>query len=253
MSENTPSRSSVSLLTIGVLLVALTGAFLIGLRIQSDPDPSAQGVVTQGKGSATATPDQLKFSVTVSNRAASTKEAMDRTGKGVKAVVAALKKLGVEDKDIQTTNISVEPHYNYARNEEKIDGYVSSSSLRVTIRDLDEAGKAISAAATAAGNTATVQEVSMSLSNKNDLIAEAREKAVKSSKKSAQALARAAGRDVDELVYVEEIDTDSSEPSFPADGMYDAGSAVTTSDAAAPVQAGEQKVTVRVKVRWSLG
>jgi uncharacterized protein YggE len=257
MSENTaPSRAArpVTLLTLGVLLIALAGVFLVGLRLNQDPDPATTGVVTHGTGSINAKPDQLKFSVSVRNKAATTAIAMAKSTKGVKAVVAALKKAGVKADDIQTTSISIEPSYDYSHNKETIDGYVSSSSLRVLVRKLADGGKVISAAASAAGNTATVQNVSMSIGKKADLISQARDKAVKNSKKAARALAEAAGRSVDELVYVEEVSSDT--PSYPTDGLYeamDSGSAAAMpAMASVPISAGQQKITVTVKVRWSL-
>jgi uncharacterized protein YggE len=255
MSENPAPAAPrpVSLLAIGVLLVALAGAFLIGLKIHQNPDPSATGVVTTGKGSATAAPDQLRFSVTVTNKAGQTSVAMTKTSNGIKALIAALKKAGVAEKDIQTTSVSIEPSYDYSHNKETIDGYVSSSSLRVLVRKLSDASNVISAASTAAGNTGTVQDVSMSISNKADLVAQARDKAVKNSKKAAEALAKAAGRSVDELVYVEEVTANNDGP-YPMDGNFaaDSAGALTPTAAPVPIAPGEQKVSVTVKVRWSL-
>lgn len=255
MTETTPAPSPsknrpVSLLAIGVLLVALAGAFLIGLRINAEPDPSATGVVTQGKGSATATPDQLEFNVTVTNKAASTAAAMSRTTSGINAVMAALKASGVAEKDIQTTSISVEPTYSYGKGKETVNGYVSTSSLKVLVRALDKAGAVITAATTAAGNSVSVQNVTMKIGNRDDLVAQARELAVQNSKKAAEALAKAAGRDVDELVYVEEVT--EGDPVYPVEGNYDSALASTPGRAPVPIAAGEQKVDVTVKVRWSL-
>ncbi|MCX6396876.1 MAG: SIMPL domain-containing protein [Propionibacteriales bacterium] len=252
MSENpAPSKSrSLSLLAAALILLALVGTFLIGMRINADTDPSVTGVVTQGTGSVTAKPDQLEFEVTVRNKATKTGDAMARTTNGIKAVIAALTKAGVAEKDIATTNISIEPSYNYSRNKETIDGYVSSSSLKVLVRKLDDAGGVITAATVAAGDSGSVQNVSMRIGERDDLVAQARQQAVENSKQAAQALATAAGRDVDELVYVEEVSTAGAPTPEP---MYASGLAAdTASRADVPIAAGEQKVDVTVKVRWSL-
>jgi uncharacterized protein YggE len=253
MSEN-PAPSIVrpaSLLSIGVLLIALAGAFLIGLKIHQNPDPSVTGVVTQGSGSIDAKPDQLKFTVTVSNTAPQTAAAMAKTTAGINKVIAALKRSGVADKDIQTASIDVEPSYDYSGNQQRITGYTSSSSLDVLVRKLSAGGATISAASTAAGNTGSVGNVSMSIGNQSTLIAEARDKAVRNSKQAAEALAKAAGRSVDQLVYVEEVQTSNNGP-VPLAADYASATGGTASIAPVPVVAGQQKVAVTVKVRWSL-
>ncbi|MFL6157582.1 MAG: SIMPL domain-containing protein [Marmoricola sp.] len=233
------------------LLLALAVVFLIGLRINPDQDPSARGVVTSGKGTATAKPDQLKFTVRVRNTAAATATAMARTNANVKAVLAALKKAGVAEKDITTTSISVEPTYSYKNDVEKITGYSSAQSLRVTVRDLDSAGGVISTATSAAGSAVSVDNVVMSISNKADLIAQARTKAVKSSKKAAEALAEAAGRDIGDLVYVAEATTNDT-PAYPTAGFAADNAAGSATSASVPISSGQQKVSVTVQVRWSL-
>lgn len=251
MSENTAPRP-VSLLTAGVLLVALAGAFLVGLKIHQSPDPSITGVVTHGKGSVPAKPDQLKFSVTVSNTAPQTATAMAKTTAGLKKVIAALVNAGIKHDDITTTSIDVEPSYSYPHGKETVVGYTSSSSLDVLDRDLKTAGAVISAAATAAGNTGSVSNVSMSIGNKAALIAQARDKAVKNSKAAAEALAKAAGRSVDQLVYVEEVEASDAGP-YPLDGSFaTASGAGKGALAPVPIAAGQQQVAVTVKVRWSL-
>lgn len=254
MPENAEARSprSTNLLTTGVLLVALAGSFLIGLRINADRGPKAdsatRGVVTSGQASVTATPDQLEFSATVTNRKPTTAAAMAATNAGVRAVIAALKKSGIAAKDITTQSVSVDPTYDYRNGEDKITGYSSSQQLRIKVRKLDAAGEAISSATTAAGNTVSVGDIALSISKKDDLVAQARTKAVQESKKAAEALAKAAGREVGDLVYVEEVPQAEQPTPYPmADAATSAGGIKSV-----PISPGEQTVSVTVKVRWSL-
>src|SRR5665213_1837571 len=60
-------------------------------------------------------------------------------------VIAALKALGIADKDIQTSNVSLQPTYDYSTNANppRITGYQLSNSVTVTVRDLAKLGDAI--------------------------------------------------------------------------------------------------------------
>ena len=60
-------------------------------------------------------------------------------------VVDALKKLGIADKDIQTTTISLQPVYDYSTNTNppRLTGYQLNNAVAVTVRDLDKVGDAI--------------------------------------------------------------------------------------------------------------
>jgi uncharacterized protein YggE len=249
MSENTASARTPNLLTVAIILVALAAVFLIGLRLHPNPDPATRGVVTSGKGSVTTKPDLLRFTVTVTNTAPTTATAMTRTNSNVKTVLAALKNAGIADKDVTTTSIQVDPSYD--NNGQKITGYSSSQSLRVTVRDLATAGGVISKTTTAAGNSVSVGDVVMAVSNKSTLIVQARTKAVQAAKKAAEALAEAGGRKIGDLVYVADESTDAP-PVYPTAGYASAAGSASPAASPVPISSGQQKVSVTVHARWSL-
>ena len=61
-------------------------------------------------------------------------------------VVAALKRAGVEDRDIQTSNINLNPEYTYANNQPpKLNGYTASNQLTIRFRDIANSGKILDA------------------------------------------------------------------------------------------------------------
>lgn len=250
MSENAaPNPRALTVIAVLLLVIALIGAFFLGSRLTGGTDHATRGVLTSGKGSVTATPDQLTFSVTVTNNAAQTASAMSRTNAGVRGVKAVLLAAGVADKDISTQSISVQPNYDYSGNSPKLAGYTSTQSLSVLVRNLSTAGSVMGSAATAAGNTVSIGDIAMSVSKQSTLLAEARTKAINDSHTSAQALADAAGRHLGKAVYIEEV-TGGDVPVMP----YASTDALSGSGAAAskiPISPGSQKVTVNVKVRWT--
>ncbi len=269
MSEPTAAPRTPNLLTIGVLVIALAAVFLAGLQVRDSDEPEAAaasaatdtqsvGVVTSGQGSAEGKPDQLTFSATVTNRRDTNADALRATNHDVRAVTINLKKNGVEARDIQTASLSIEPRYDSSGVGRRLVGYTSTQRVKVLVRVLDKAGETLGGVTAAAGNAVRINEIQLSVSNKDEVVAEARAEAVTKSKAAAEALARAAGRQVGELVYVEEVvperyygynSTDSMALSAGLQslrlGDFRAGSV--------PISPGQQKFSVTVKVRWSLG
>lgn len=248
------ARRTQVLLVALIALVAVLGAYLVGTG-RPPRDPGAQGVVTYGKGSITATPDEVAFTVTVTHTEDDTAAAMDRTGKGVKAVVAALEENGVAEDDIRTASISVDALYDYTRAGRVFRGYQSRQTIKVRARDLDKAGDVMRAAIEADENAVSLSNVSLEVGKKADAMADARTKAITSARKAARALADAAGQDVGEAVFIDEVSSAGGSYRYPVDGQaLSATLRNSSADSAGglPIQPGEQQVSVEVKVRWSL-
>lgn len=270
MSESTAPRPP-NLLTAGVLVIALAAVFLAGFQVRDDqPDAVAAGlvssttgstqptgIVTGGEGTAEGTPDQLTFNATVTNRRDTTTEAVAATNHDVRAVTINLKKNGVEDKDIQTTDLSIKPHYDTSGRTRSLVGYTSTQRVKVLVRNLEKAGVTLGGVTAAAGNAVRVDGLALSLSDQDAVIAEARDAAVKKSKAAAEALAEAAGRDVGELVYVEEVVPQGYRGDFYAQSTFSqplsAAAAKSLRRGSVPISPGQQEFTVNVEVRWSLG
>jgi len=92
-------------------------------------------------------------------------------------VTAALAAKGVDAKDVQTQNYSVQPSFTSANNKQVPDGYLVNNTVTVKIHDIKGAGAIIDAATAAGGNDAAVQGVSFSLEDNKALLTQAREEA----------------------------------------------------------------------------
>jgi len=263
MPENSTLRSN-NLITIAVLVIALAAVFFVGQSLGDDNDedtatPAAStnttetfGVVTSAEAEVSGTPDQLSFSATVHNKAATNGAALTMSNRDVRAIIAAAKKHGVASRDIKTPNISVQPDYDYSsRGAPRITGYTATERVTIMVRKLGTAGTVIGAVTTAAGNAVRVGGISLSISNRDELVAQARANAVKKSKAAAEALAKASGREVGELEYVEEVTPQYGYP-YPAAAKFLDSVALTRGSYSTPIRPGKQQVSVTVKVRWSL-
>lgn len=261
-AENTASRRALHLITLGVFVIALASVFLVGLNLHDDepvpaaaPDPQAHGIITIGKGTVAATPDQLTFTVSATNTRPATAAALAATDANVRAVTAAAKRAGVAAAEIETAALSVKPRYAYTNSGEHLVGYSANQKLRIVVRTVGDAGKVIGAVTRAGGNTVSVGSIKLSVRNRAALVDKARTEAVQKAKASAEAIAQAAGRHVGELEFVQEI-----EPQTYPYGYYDQSRSLRgVNDMAfaagtlpTPISPGEQNVSVTVQVRWSV-
>ena len=90
-----------------------------------------------------AAPDMATISTGVQAKGATAQEALRQASIRTDSLLGALKSLGIADKDIQTTQFSVGQDYDYSGNKPRLIGYIASSSLSVTIRDLSQVGKVL--------------------------------------------------------------------------------------------------------------
>ena len=116
---------------------------------------------------------------------------------------------GVAGKDIQTSNLQVQPEYSYPTNGSPvIKGYTVSEGVTATLRNLGKSGNAISAAVTAGGNAVQVNGISLDLEDNGKLLSTARDQAVANAKTKAEQYAKASGRDLGAVVSISETVSD---------------------------------------------
>jgi len=197
-------------------------------------DP-ASGITAHGVGLISGTPNVLTVSVGVQTTAAHAVDALAQNGQKARAVIDALKANGVADKDIQTSQLSLSPHYTSPN---ILTGYDVSDTVTAKLRDVGRAGQAIDAAVAAAGDAGRLQGVSFSFDDDSGLKAQARHDAVVQARAQAQQLADAAGVKLGALRSLTE--TSQSMP-------WPVGFAGATPAAAStPIQPGTQDLTVEV-------
>src|SRR3954470_9123166 len=97
-------------------------------------------------GEVTRVPDLAIISAGVVTRAATASGAIQQAAARMARVRDALKQAGIADRDIQTSNISLNPEYTYANNQPpKLNGYTASNQVSVRFRDIANAGKILDA------------------------------------------------------------------------------------------------------------
>ncbi len=158
----------------------------------------------EGQAEATAIPDSALISFGVTKDATSVQQAKDEVNKITNQITEDIKKLGVEVKDIKTTNYSVNPQYDYAFGKQQLRGYTISADMQVKLKPIDQANKAIDLATKlGATNVGGVQFV-LEDSKQKALENQARKEAIDNAKEKAKSLADAAGIKLGRIIDIQE-------------------------------------------------
>jgi uncharacterized protein YggE len=146
-------------------------------------------------GETHVAPDMATISLGVVNQAPTAAEAMRANAQRMSSLVAAIKRAGGAERDIQTSGVSLSPQYVYKPNTApELTGYQASNTVRVIVRDLGRLGSTIDAAVGAGGNE--VSGVSFGLRDPQTAEDAARLEAVRRLQAKAQLYAQALGKKV---------------------------------------------------------
>ncbi|MBI3331550.1 SIMPL domain-containing protein [Candidatus Peregrinibacteria bacterium] len=186
MDEQTINLRPPVWLPIVVALIA--GGMYMGGKVIENRDPTPTLINVNGEGKVFAAPDiaQLTFGVQTGPQKTS-KAAIQMLDRDMKAIIAAVKELGVEDKDIRTQQFWMNPVYDYNEGRQTLRGYEANQSLMVKVRDLDKVGDILTAAANAGANQ--VGGVSFTIDDPEELRAQARQEAINDAEAKAGKLA----------------------------------------------------------------
>ena len=208
-------------------------------------------VTVSASGTVRLTPDKASVSFGVTTQEESADLAQSKNSEAVRNVMDVLTARGIEEKSIRTVNYSMYPQYDYSMDgDQRIIGYVVTTSMSVQDQDLKDVGKLLSACVDAGINS--IDSVSFLCSGYDDAYLEALTKAVEASRVKAEALAAAAGKKLGDPVSILEGWQDTSARY----GRNYTSMAVTKEsamDAAAPAfQPGETEITANVTVTFPM-
>jgi uncharacterized protein YggE len=237
-------------LAVGMLVAVLAGP-LLSIRpiLATDPTGTTEHTISvSGTGHIVLSPDTADLRLGVNATAKTVKAARSLAATSMTAVIASLKKLGIADKDIQTTTLSLQPMYDYSTNTNppRLTGYQLSNAVAVTIRDLDKVGDAIDGAL-AAGAT-SLDGVSFRVADQAAAEVQARQAAMTEAKAKAKALADSAGVSISGVASISETVAPVPYPIY-----YGNAAGAPTKDVATPVQPGSTDITISVAVVYLIG
>ena len=195
-------------------------------------------------GEVTRVPDVAIVSAGVVSRSASASGALQDTANRMSQVLGALKRAGVADRDIQTSNVSLNPEYRYPENQSpQLVGYTASNNVTVRFRDIRSSGKILDALVTVGANQ--INGPTLTVDKPESALDEARAKAVAIGRARAELYAHSLGLRVVRIVSVNESGGYAVPPPVPM-MMAQARKADTS------IEAGEQKLQVNVAMTFEL-
>jgi uncharacterized protein YggE len=206
---------------------------------------ASANITVSGTGKITYFPDVGYITVGVSTEDKTAAEAWNKNGEIVKKLFEALKALGVEDKDMKTSNINVSPKYVHPKDQEAIlVGYTATYDLSVTVRDLKAMGKILDAMVANGANRH--MNIAFGAKDTEKLLDEARKKAVAEARKKADIYATGAGASLGQVVEISEGNY-NARPIF---REYQHLAVEAGKDL--PIAAGEQEMSVTVTLTYAL-
>ncbi len=231
------------------LVLAAAGLAAVGLSACDassgptlTPEGEAQHVVTViGSGEVQGTPDTLTIDASVEFIAPDVAAAMNQTNERQRAVIDALVGMGIERKDISTTQASVQPQF-AGGDSTAIIGYRASNSINVKIRQPDMTSQAFGLIVSTGGDATRINNVNYTIEDDSQLVRDARAGAFNDAKDRAEQYAELSGLDLGKVVSISESPGTTPPVPLPRGAEM----------AAAPFEPGQQTVEFSVTVIWEL-
>jgi uncharacterized protein len=234
-------RKKMSLILVSVMIFGL----LTACASQPAGDESVRSMNVSGTGRVTVVPDIATINIGVRTEADEVTDALSGNTAQANAISEVLQDLGVEEKDIQTSNFNVYPSERYDPMTGQSEGkyFVVENTVNVNVRDLSTLGEVLSAVVNAGANN--IYGINFDVDNREEAIAEARDLAIQDAKAKAEAIAEEAGVSLGDLISI---------------SVYSAGSPVAYYDskggayaeASVPISAGTLTITMECSLTYEI-
>ncbi|HLM97368.1 MAG TPA: SIMPL domain-containing protein [Acidimicrobiales bacterium] len=240
---------------VGIAAALVVGGVALGLAASNQAATAASAspacasstpkLTVQGTGSASASPDVLTVAVDIDVTDPNAQASLVDDNSKAAAVIAALKGGGVTSKDIQTSNVTIQPNYSLTGT---ITGYQMTNTLTAQLRNFSTAGSVIDAVTAAAGNAARIDSLTFSLQDPRQIEDRARNDAVRQAVSHARSMAGAAGERLGPVCSL----TDDSSPYYGVASSLPSASAALPNAATVPLQAGTQQESAQITLVYAL-
>lgn len=253
-----------TVIALGVFLVFQTVAAFQGLKYIGSGKAATNTINVTGHGEAVAIPDIATFSFSVVSTKASVSDAQTDATTKANAITDYLKGAGIDEKDIKTTDYSIQPQYDYQNvacpasapgttaiycppGRQVLRGYEVRQTTTIKVRDTKKAGDIL---AGVGGKGATdVSGLNFTFDDPTAVQNQARDKAIADAKKKADELAKQLGVS---LVRVVSFNENGSNPYPVAYGMAGAYDSKTVASVAPQISVGQNKLTNDVSITYEI-
>ena len=233
-----------------LLIAAAILAVGVGTVFAQSSSPAVQTAVetqnprtltVSGTGKVYATPDIAYITIGVHTEGLEAAGAVADNNKQANEVIDTLKSMGVDPKDIQTTNFSIYPRQEYDT-EGKPTGevtYVVDNSVFVTVRDLEMVGEVLDEVVAAGANQ--ISGIQFDVADRTASQSEARKAAVADARAKAEELAAAAGVKLGAVQTISEYTSGGPIPKYDMRAM-------AVAECSVPIESGQLALTIEVNI-----
>ena len=227
--------------------LVVTAALVLVTPALAESDVSPAISVT-GEGTVSVPPDLAQIDAGVASDAKTAREASEANNAAMGKVLLALKGAGIEEKDYQTSRLSLQPQLAVRNTVSSVQpgpaqivGYRASNRVSIKLRDITKVASVIDVLVGAGANE--IGGINFVVSQASKVLDDAREKALADARRKAEIYARAAGVTLGEPLAISEAG--SPGPMF-------RGRMAAPMAAATPVAQGEETLSVSVNVSWAI-
>jgi len=223
--------------TLKTLLILLTTTIMMA---QNTPQPS---VDVTGEGIVHVVPDQVTINVRVENNGKNAKELKQLNDRTVNDVLATIKRMGIDDKDVRTEYIRLDKNYDYNT---KTYSFAANQAISIKVKDLSKYEPLMNALLESGINR--IDGIAFSSSNQDALESQARKKAVENAQIKAKEYAAVLNQSIGKAISISEFSQQSGpQPMYKVMAMEsDMGGGQQT------IAPGEIEIKMRVNVSFVL-
>lgn len=246
-----------TLFILGIILVLVLSACGPATTAQSpqpaapapqvvQPQPSIRTISVNGTGQVTISPDVAYVYIGVHSQSENVSDALAQNNEKAQAVSTALKDLGIDPKDIQTSGFNISPQQKMSP-EGQVTGtiYNVDNTVYVTVRQLPILGQLLEVVVSTGANS--INGITFDVLDKSTALSEARRLAIESARSQAEEIAQAAGVTI---VNLQTMTVFSSNPPVP---LYEGKGGMAAADASqVPVAAGQMILRVEVSAVYEI-
>lgn len=226
--------------------LALTGAVAslavapVAAAAQSCGMAGPSRLTVTGEGQSRVAPDMAVVQLGVTTQADSAAEAMRQNSDQQTAVIEALRGAGIDETQIQTSGLNLNPLMNYEDNQ--VTGYQASNVVTVRIAEMDRVGEVLDTIVAAGANE--INGITFSREDGAEALDQARRDAVADARRKAEVLAEASGTTLGPVIAMRDVATiDGPRP------MMRMEAAMADS---MPVQPGQVEMSAQVEIDYGL-
>jgi len=238
--------------TLSIIAILAAAALLSGCasaafaQTETPAGPEVRTVTVSGSGKVYLTPDIAYVTIGVHVEGYDATKAVAENNQSAKEVIDTLKAMGIDSKDIQTTNFSIYPQQEYDTDGKPTGEikYVVDNSVFVTVRDLGQIGEVLDEAVKSGANS--INGIQFDVADKTAAQSQARKAAVTNAALKAQELAEAAGVTLGPVITLSESTSGAPSP------MYDLRASVAMAESSVPVEAGQMTLVIEVNIVYQI-